>query len=102
MTVTRPIVPITIHANGQSHCTYALLDTGANICAIDKDIVMKLDMNVDKLKLNLRRFDDEMETAEKDVTSFEISDLNNTFVLPIKNALISKKLTAGNEFPPPK
>ena len=100
MTVTRPIVPVTIHAKGQSHSTYALLDTGANICAIDKDIVTKLDMDIDRLKLNLRRFDDEVEIAEKEVTSFTISDLNETINLPIKNALISLRLTAGNEIPP--
>ena len=56
-------------------------------------------MNINKLKLNLRRFDDEIEVTEKDVTSFEISDLNETITLPINNALISNNLTTGNEFP---
>ena len=59
-------------------------------------------MDIDRLKLNLRRFDDETEIAEKEVTSFMISDLDGTINLSVKNALISKRLTAGNEFPPRK
>ena len=56
-------------------------------------------MDINSLELNLGTFDEDVKLAKKDVTSFAITDMDKTFEVQIKNALISNMLTTGNEFP---
>ena len=90
---------VIIRSKGLSHPSYALLDTGANCCAVSKNIVNKLNMTIESLKLNLGTFDDEPKLVQKDVTSFNITDLKNTIEIEVRNAIISNMLTTGNKFP---
>jgi len=96
--VTRPIVPILINANNKCCPSYALLDSGANISAISKNLVEKLNLKTDKINIKLGTFDSN-EQVKKEVTSFKVSNLSKTIEFDVDNALIGNVMTTENEFP---
>ena len=78
--------------------TYALLDTGANTSAIIKPLVDKINAPINTLKIKLGTFD-RNSTQKREVASFEVSNLNKSFKINIKNALVGNLLSTEGESP---
>ena len=97
----RPIVPVQVSAGGIILPVYAMLDCAATCSAISLDLAHRLDARIDTLSINLRTFG-YAEVSQRDVTSFTVTDLFETFELEIKNALVHEQLSTENESPPRK
>ena len=96
---TRPIVPILVRSGGIQRSTYALIDSGANVAAITDKLADELNTTRHLVHVSLNTFDNNDKT-ERSITSFKVSNLNNTFELNIERALIANTLSTENEIPP--
>ena len=67
--------------------TYALLDYGATCSALSDDLAEKINVTTKTLRVKLETFD-KTSTAERDVASFTVMNLNQDFSIEVKNALI--------------
>ena len=92
----RPIVPVIVNHGLRSGSTYALIDTGANVCAVSEKLVNELNMTTENLTLNLGTFDS-TKVVEKPIASFTIENLDRSLKLPVDNALVSALLTTESE-----
>ena len=96
---TRPIVPVQVDAGGVPIPTYAMFDSGASLSAINSDLVNKIASPVQKIDIRLGTFDAET-VAEREVTSFSISNLQGNLSIQVNNALVGNILSTENEVPP--
>ena len=81
--------------------TYALLDSGATCSAIASDLVTEIGARVQQLPLTLRTFDAKS-TATRDITSFSVTNLDESLEFKISNALVSERLGTDKDRPPSK
>ena len=88
-----------VHVNNKRRPTYALLDTGANTSAVTDALCLELDAPRKSITVKLNTFDS-CTNAQRDITSFKVTDLSNTFELSVENALISNYLSTEGEKPP--
>ena len=88
-----------VSAGGDKWPTYALLDTGANASAIQDDLCLKINAPLTTLNINLGTFD-QNSSAQREVASFTVSNLTETFSVDVQNALVGKFLSTENEKPP--
>ena len=65
--------------------TYAMFDSGASCSAISLDLVNKIGVDTKKLNIRLGTFDHEI-VAEREVTSFLVSNLNGDLEISVENA----------------
>ena len=79
--------------------TYAMFDSGASLSAINSDLVNKISSPVQKIDIRLGTFDAET-VAEREVTSFSISNLQGNLSIQVNNALVGNILSTENEVPP--
>ena len=98
MTV-RPTVPVLVTAGGETWPTYALLDTGANCSAITDELALKIKANMKTLNIRLGTFDNNS-VSKREVTSFKVSNLSETFSINVNNALVGNLLSTESEKPP--
>ena len=96
---TRPIVPVMIHVNGKRRPTYALIDTGANTSAVTESLCNELNAPRKSISVKLNTFDSSS-NATRQITSFKVTNLSNTFELKVENALIGSQLSTEKEKPP--
>ena len=96
---TRPIVPVMVHVNGKRRPTYALVDTGANTSAITNSLCSELNAPRKSISVKLNTFDNSS-SAKREITSFRVTNLDNTFELSVENALIGNLLSTEGEKPP--
>ena len=96
---TRPIVPVMVHVNGKRRPTYALIDTGANTSAVTESLCKELGAPRKSISVKLNTFDNSS-NAQREITSFKITNLSNTFELTVENALIGSQLSTEREKPP--
>ena len=92
-------MPVLVSAGGIILPVYAMLDCAATCSAISLDLAHRLDARIDTLPINLRTFG-YAELSQRDVISFTVTDLMETFELEIKNALVHELLSTENESPP--
>ena len=97
----RPIVAAKIHAGNRSLVTYALLDTGATSCAINRKLALDLGLDIREQYKTLYTFD-KASHGVKEVTSFIVTDINENIRLEIINALVGDIMTTESEVPCPK
>ena len=76
-----------------------MLDSGATCSAISADLVAELGARVQQLPLTLRTFDAKS-TATRDITSFSVTNLDESLEFKISNALVSTKLGTDRDCPP--
>ena len=88
-----------VHVNGKRRPTYALVDTGANTSAITESLCSELDAPRKSIGVKLNSFDNSS-NAKRAITSFKVTNLNNTFELSVENALIGNLLSTEGERPP--
>ena len=81
--------------------TYALLDTGANCSAIIEEIAMNIRAPLTSLLIRLGTFN-ENTLCDREVASFTVSNLTETFSITVNNALVGHFLSTENERPPKK
>ena len=86
-------------AGGKKWPTYALLDTGANCSAITDDVLTKIDAPLKTLNIRLGTFDNNT-VSQREVASFTVSNLSETFHISVNNALIGNMLCTSSEKPP--
>ena len=79
--------------------TYALLDYGATCSALSDDLAEKINVTTKTLRVRLETFD-KTSTAERDVASFTVMNLNQDFSIEVKNALIGTIFAGPDELPP--
>ena len=79
--------------------TYAMFDSGASCSAISLDLVHRIGVNTQNLNIRLGTFDHEI-VAEREVTSFLVSNLNGDLEISVENALVGTVLSTENEVPP--
>ena len=73
-----PIVPVVLHANGQSIQALALLDTGSEITMLKKEIADKLGLKGPKESSQISTFHARDPTVETRRVSFKISSLDQS------------------------
>ena len=95
----RPTVPVLVSAGGRKWPTYALLDTGANCSAITDDLCHKIQAPLKTLNIKLGTFD-KNDVSQREVASFSVSNLTETFKIDVNNALVGSFLSTQNERPP--
>ena len=83
-------------AGGKSLEIYALYDSGANICAIQEDLVEELGLNELTIDLTLNRFGDRTHD-ERRITCFEVSSLDGKVTFQINGALVDKDISTDRE-----
>ena len=88
-----------IHVGGKLCPTYTLLDTGANTSAITESLCLKLNPPRKSISVKLNTFDN-TSNAKRDITSFKVTNLDNTFEINVENALICNLLSTEGEKPP--
>lgn len=79
--------------------TYAMLDTGANVAGISRDLCGAINAPTKTIVVKLGTFD-KTTTSLREVASFTVSNLNRTFFLHVNNALIGNMLSTEREQPP--
>ena len=89
------MVPIVIESELGSLLVHALLDSGANICALNTDIAEQLNLETHHIISNLGVFGSRKNGLHK-VTSFTITNLDGTLRLKIKNSLVNRFLSTEN------
>ena len=94
----RPTVPVLVSAGGVTLPTYALLDTGANCAAVTDSLCLKINAPLKTLNIRLKTFD-QNSVSQREVASFKVSNLNNTFSINIQDALVGQFLSAEGERP---
>ena len=87
---------VRIQANGNSWMTYALIDTGATTCAINRTIAKKLGLKIRNVHCPLETFGS-ITYGQQDITSFIVTDINATFQLEIINAIVGDIMTTESE-----
>ena len=96
---SRPIVPVLLKSGLSYVPTYALLDSGATCCAIAEDLAISIKAKFETLTIKLGTFEQET-ISNRPVASFDVSDLNQSFSISIKKAIVVNKIVAGGERPP--
>ena len=86
-------------AGGKTWPTYALLDTGANCSAITDELCIKINAPLKTLNIRLGTFDQNSVSA-REVASFKVSNLTESFEINVDNALVGNFLSTQNEKPP--
>ena len=92
-------MPVLVSAGGNTIPVYAMLDCAATCSAISLDLAHRLNAQIDTLPIDLRTFG-YAECSQRDVVSFSVTNLNETFEVGIKNALVHEQLSTENESPP--
>ena len=90
-------MPVIVTNGSRVGSTYALIDTGANVCAVSEKLVEELNLGTEELLLSLGTFDSCKKVVNKPITSFMIENLDRTLQLPVDNALVSALLTTESE-----
>ena len=97
----RPIVAVKIHSGGKSWTSYALLDTGANTCAINRRIATIMNLEIRTEYKKLYTFD-KASYGSREIASFIVTDMEEKIKLEIINALVGDIMTTESETPCPK
>ena len=87
-----------ISAGGVAWPTYALLDTGANTSAITDDLALKIQAPLKTINIRLGTFG-QTSFAPREVASFRVSNLSETFEISVDNALVGNLLSTESEKP---
>ena len=98
-TAIRPTVPVLVTAGGETWPTYALLDTGANCSAITDELCVKINAPMKTLNIKLGTFD-QNSISKREVASFKVSNLTQSFQINVDNALVGTFLSTESEKPP--
>ena len=93
------MVPVLVSAGGAKWPTYALLDTGASVSAVNEEIVSKINAPLRTVAVELGTFNNRT-TSLWDVASFRVENLNENFSIDVNNALVGKMLSTEREQPP--
>ena len=87
---------MTIFAGNGSWTTYALLDTGAQTCAINRTIAKKIGLELRSVYSHLTAFN--YSTYDyMDMTSFTVTDMQNSFQINVVDAVIGDIMTTESE-----
>ena len=87
---------VTILAGNGSWTTYALLDTGAQTCAINRTIAKKIGLELRSVYSHLTAFN--YSTYDyMDMTSFTVTDMQNSFQISVVDAVIGDIMTTESE-----
>ena len=92
-------MPILVSAGGASVPTYALLDSGAGCCAISETLAPMVGASVNTIVMKLGTFDSQS-VAERPITDFVVTDLNESFTLRVEKALVGNVYSSQFELPP--
>ena len=92
-------MPMMVHVNGKRRPTYALIDTGANTWAITESLCRELNAPQNSISVQLNTFDNSS-NATREITSFKVTNLSNTFELTVENALIGSQSSTEREKTP--
>ena len=87
-----------VSAGGVPCPTYALLDTGANTSAITDDLALKINAPLETINIQLNTFG-QTSLAPREVASFKVSNLLETFEISVDNALVGNLLSTESERP---
>ena len=84
--------------DNQTRPTYALLDSGASVSAISKSLVKEMNLITRLVDIDLETFENR-QIVQMQTTSFKISDVNNSMVITVYDALVGGILTSEHESP---
>ena len=76
-----------------------MLDSGANCSAIIQELAIGIGAEIETFEIKLGTFDREC-ISEKELASFTITNLSQTFSIDIRQAIVGNSIAAGKEKPP--
>ena len=97
--VIRPVVPIIVRCGENQAHTYAMIDSAATTSAIKLDLLDAINGHVFQKNCRLSTFG-RNGRSQRDFTDFEITPLDGSFTLDVRNALVGDILTTERDKPP--